>query len=207
MTKRNINAILYKEYLLLRGNLRRYLGLALAYWLFAFLGLYPLWLAVMMGQLLFILAPISLFSQEEGLMDTLFLCDKGRYLSILGRFLSGICLCLFATVGNLCALVLWQILGEESITLPLMVLLFSSIWGLLLLCATLPLFFLLGKSRGKPWFFLLVLIPLALCLLWRPWLWTSWVVLWVISLLFLGVGGSFAYGFTQKAVAEKFSSG
>lgn len=160
-TNRRIQSLLYKEYLLLKQSLRVYGGLVLLYWIFAKLGIYPPWIAVLMGQIVPILAPLSLFQRENS--DYLAVLPSGRELAVFARYLTALALTMGSFLFNLLILlVLFANNSNNSLELPLITLLFATFMGVFTLDIALPLFYALGSRRGKPWFFLMVLTPVAL---------------------------------------------
>lgn len=159
--------LLYKEYIQLKDSLIGYGKLLLFYWLLAWLGLYPLWVAVSLGQFLLILAPLVLFIQEsrENFHHYLYTVPQGPVKMVKSRYLFALFLGAISTQGNLLLLILWQLwLGGD---LPLRALMLSALGGFFLLFISLPLCYHLGGERARPWFYMMVLIPLVFYVLFR----------------------------------------
>ncbi len=159
----------------MKASLWTYGKLMLFYWGLAFMGLYPIWIAVAMGQMLWMMSSLALFSQEETVEEKEeHKEEKGEKTrkiiriphrtteDVEGRYLFALCVSLLGTVGNL-GFILWQdLVLERDLLVPVFTLFSTLVLGGFLLDITLPLFYSLGSLRGKPWFFLLTLAPVAL---------------------------------------------
>lgn len=169
----NIN-LLYKEYCLLRPSLSQYSSLLLFYWLGCLFGLYSLIITVSIGQLLFILATFALFRREEEGNFQKYSLFLGRSQNVSARYLFALLLALCITMMNLIILVFFQIFRQISSAEPLFVLFFSTITGLFIEFLALPLFYGLGTAQAKPWFYLLLLAPMTLIVIFYENI-TNWI--------------------------------
>lgn len=163
MTKSNLNGIIYAQCLLLRPTFLAYGGMILSYWLLSYLGLFSPEIAVAMGQLVMMLSSLALFSMEESssFQEVWALFPSGREGLVVGRYLFVLGLTAVTTFVTLLLLILWSILGSGEIFSCVLALMLSTLLGLVFLELSLPLLFALGSRQGKPWFFLLVLTPVA----------------------------------------------
>lgn len=163
ITESRIYGILYKEYLLLGGKLASYAKLTLVYWLLSILSVYPLWVAVTLGQMLMIFAPLALFSQEGSFQEYMIFCPEGRKNCVKGRYMFCLAVTLLSTLVTLLLLTVWCIFAP--ITLGFVALFTATSLGLCLLFLALPLFYAFSPKQARPWFFLLILTPLSLFVL------------------------------------------
>lgn len=178
MTYSKIVAILYKEYLLLRRNLKQYTILLLFYWFGGILGLYSLELAVSVGQMLFLFAPFALFRQEEEENFRKYMILLGEKEMVAGRYLFTLILCGLITMLNLIYLVFCQILSRKSTESPLLLLIFTIILGIFLLSISFPLFYAYDTAKAKPWFFLLLLFPIILTVIFHRYITLGIDIIW-----------------------------
>lgn len=178
MTNSRFYSIIYKEYILLRGSISLYFKLILFYWLLSFLGLYEISYTISMGQILVILATVSQFKQEETFWKYVIIHEKGRENAVYGRYIFTVLLTIVITMINLIIITFYQIFTGESVEIPLISLLFSTVLSLLLSSASLPLFYRLGSQKARPWFFLMVLIPLVLIVIYKPYITNSMEPFW-----------------------------
>lgn len=169
MTHSRLLGLIYKEYILLRGSMALYGKLMIFYWLLSGLGLYPISMTVGIGQIILIFAPLSLFFQEERFKFQEYLLNlpddsknmvKSRYLTIC-----------FVTLGvtmlNLLFIVFWQLFTKEYTEKALLSLAVSTIFAILIQSLALPLFYSLPCGKARPWFFLLILTPLSIYVIFR----------------------------------------
>lgn len=161
MTYSILSALYYKEYSLLREKLRNYEKLLLLYWLFGFLGLYPLWLAVSLGQCLWMLSPFALFALEGSFPQYLTHIPSAVEKGVYARYTIGFLLGGLSTLGNLLMMILWLYFAPELVPLALASLLPVSLLCLWILALGLPLFYSRGRDWAKPWFFLSILTPVG----------------------------------------------
>ncbi len=168
--KRNIAGIVYSEYIMLKPSLGRYVALLLFYWILSYFGLYSVEIALALGQILLTLCPIALFSleEEENSWAYFYLVPQGREILVKARYLFALGLSLLVTLVHLLVLVLWQVLLGGKV--PLFVLYLSSMLGIFLLSAFFPLYYNLGGRRSRPWFFLLLLVPLGLLVIFHQYI-------------------------------------
>lgn len=159
----------------MKASLWTYGKLMLFYWGLAYLGLYPIWIAVAMGQMLWMMSSLALFAQEETVEEIPDESDENETNTkkiitiperttndVKGRYLFALCISVMGTLGNL-GFLLWQdLVLDKDLLLPVLTLFATLALGGLLLDIALPLFYSLGATRGKPWFFLLTLTPVAL---------------------------------------------
>lgn len=172
MTSSKIYSILYCQWLLLKPSVYAYGGILCSYWVLAFFGLYSMEIAVSLGQIVIILSPLALFSREEetGIYEYLLTLPQGREGGVTARYLFALSATMISTVFTIILVVLWDYLLNKSVLSVLLCLLLSSSFAVIFLDIALPLFYLLGAKKGRPWFYLLVLMPVALVVLFLPWL-------------------------------------
>lgn len=202
MTKRRINSNLYSQWLFLKPTILSYSAMIFSYWLLSFLGLFSLEIAVAMGQLVIILSPLSLFAREEdsGFAPVSALFPQGREGYVTARYLFALALTTVSTLIALISFIILSIVTQSSTFSLLLSLLLATLLGLVFLEISLPILFHLGAKDGKPWFFLLVLTPVAIFVMILPQLDSylqdtifsqpslqifAWLLLW-ISIAFVG---------------------
>lgn len=209
MTFSMIIRVIYKEYLLMRPNLRQYGLLLLFYWIGCIFGLYPADFTVAMGQILFIMSTFVLFRREEQGNFRKYSLFLGRKESVTARYAFGVSMALFITMVNLIILVFLQIFTKKSTSEPLLALFFSTIGGLFAEFLALPLFYALDSPKAKPWFYLLILTPMTLLVIFyeniTEWIDKIWIFGGFLALFFslsLVLGGVLVLGLFsyQKSV-------
>lgn len=217
MTKSKINSNLYAQWILLKPTLYSYSLMIFSYWILAFFGLFSQEIAIAMGQLVIMLSPLALFSREEacGFPPISALFPQGREGFVTARYLFALALTAVSTLITLLCLLAWQYFTQQSTFSWLLSLLLSTFLGLIFLEISLPILFHLGAKEGKPWFFLLVLTPVALFVMVLPQLDSflqetvfnqnsvhilAWLALW-IGFSFLGFLPS--YGKSLKIYENK----
>lgn len=170
MTSSKLSTILYSQWLLLKPAVRAYGSILLSYWILAFFGLYSMEIAVSIGQIVIILSPLALFARENssGFQEYLLLLPKGRFGLVTGRYLFAMFVVSLSTLITFTFLVFWQVMTKNNTLSVILALLLSTSVALLFLEIALPLLYKMGVKQGKPWFFLLVLTPIALLVLFLP---------------------------------------
>lgn len=163
MTKRSMNAYLYLQWLLLKPTLLGYGGMLVSYWVLAFFGLFSGEIAIAMGQLVIMLSPLALFSMEEStsFQDVSVLFPSGRVGVVVARYLFALGLTAVSTLVTMVAIIAWGGISGERTFSRMLALMLSTLLGLVFLELSLPILYQLGSKEGKPWFFLLVLTPVA----------------------------------------------
>lgn len=209
MTNSKIIGVLYKEYLLLQQSLGQYTFLLCFYWCGSLLGLYSLEMAVSVGQMLFLFAPFALFRREEEQNLQKYMVLLGTKEMVTGRYLFALVLCGLVTMLNLLFLVFCQIFTQKSTESPLIVLFFSSIFGIFLLTLSFPLFYAYETKKAKPWFYLLLLVPSILIVIFYQnitfcinFIWEKAGILALVGLLLILLGSVLALGLfsLQKSI-------
>lgn len=193
MTNGNIVPIFYKEYLLINEKLRRYGTLLFLYWCFAFVGLYPIWVAVCLTQGLGMLSIFSLFAQEVSFVDYSHAPPFGPRECVIGRYRFALCLLLLSSTWSIFCLALFQILGSGTgeITNALKAGFSVSMLGLWLWSLVLPIFYAYGHEKARPWFFLLILVPVGLFVVNSRYLGVILGDFWSFSRVVFGICTSF----------------
>ncbi len=158
--------------------------------------------AIAMGQIVPILATLALFRKEEGAVGPISLGERRQ--GVLGRYLFAFSLSVGCTLLQL--LLLCALVEAGQLSGSLFALFLSTLYALVVLEISLPLFYALGASRGKPWFFLLVLVPVALLalVLYRG-LWQERYSIFVLLQLFLGILLALCAGVYSFRVATGFA--
>lgn len=170
MTQSKIFSILYKEYILLETSLHIYGAIFLFYCLLTSFGLYPLSFTLTIGQIVVILSPIALFQKEKTFQNYIYTLRSGRDCAVVGRYLFSLILTLLISGINLVIITFTSIISENSVTEALNFLFFATIFSELLLSIALPLFYALGEEKARPWFYLLVVTPVALFIIFRDYI-------------------------------------
>ncbi|MFI3253008.1 MAG: hypothetical protein R3Y63_01510 [Eubacteriales bacterium] len=155
---KNSNEIgtLYMEYIEIKDKLKTYGKLMAFYWCLACLKIFPLWLAVAMGQILMILAPLGLFTEREEKEEG----ETWHRSTVKGRYQFAVALGTLATLVNLMILMVWEIFAP--IHLGFFALITATVLAFFLLFLAVPLFYSMGIKKGKNWFFLFLLTGLSL---------------------------------------------
>lgn len=207
MTNSILSALYYKEYLLLREKLFHYEKLMVLYVLFGFLGLYPPWLAVALGQCLWMLAPFALFDLEGSFPVYLAQVPTASAQGVYARYTMTFLLGAMSSLGNLLLLILWLFVSPEDIPLALGCILPVTLLCLWILALGLPLFYNKGRAWAKPWFFLSVLTPVGFIVLHREIITDSIAHFYhfgtVVSAVILT---AIVYGYSYKKAKEQLIS-
>lgn len=161
-------SLLYHQWIHLKPSLSAYGGMLSFYWIFALCGLFSTEMAVSMGQIVIILSPLAIFTREEPMQSYLMLLPKGRKLAVTGRYVFSLAVVVLTTSATLGILCLWQFVWGKPLFTSLFALFFSTILALFFLALSLPLLYGFGTKASKPWFFLLILLPVALFVLYLP---------------------------------------
>lgn len=175
MTNSNYQSIIYKEYLSIKSKLTSYVKLMSFYWLLTTFGLFPLWLAVAMGQVLWILSPLALLSsteEENSVRERFFV--KARYDLALA----------FGTIStflHLLLLIFWQIFSSGNFAFYVLVT--STVFAYWILFITFPIFYLVKNEKGKSWFFLILLTALCIFVMNYKYITNSIVEFWTVKAL------------------------
>ncbi|MFI3250040.1 MAG: ABC-2 transporter permease [Eubacteriales bacterium] len=169
-SKNRIFAFMYQDFYGLRPSFGRFLGVVGLYWILGVVGALSPMLCVVMVEILVMLLPISVFSQDtpSGWVGYVMLLPDGSVGLVAGRYCFGLSFGIVASFVNLLLLLLFRNLFPIFREDALILLLFASfILGILLQSITFPLNFHLGAQRAKPWYFLMafvIFLPIFLLL-------------------------------------------
>lgn len=163
-----INSLLYMQWLHLKPTMTPYCAIVVCYWIFALFGLFSMEMAVATSQMVVILSPLALFSREKTSIDYIRLLPMEKKTEVTGRYSFALLLILCSTTISLALLSLWQVIWNKNLFSSILALLLSTALALLFLSLALPLLYSVGVSSGKPWFFLMILLPVALFTLHIP---------------------------------------
>lgn len=157
--------LVLKDILIMRRTIRTYALFLLFYLVMTMLGLFTISFTTAILQLIVMLLPMSAFSYDEmarwnGYSLTF---PLGRRAVVTGRYLFTLIMTLVAGLCGLISCVLVSIFDSQDMLMEnLMTVMVCLSLGLLYADILLPLCYKLGPERSRPYFYLVIFLPIVL---------------------------------------------
>ena len=160
-----MTGLIAKDFLVMRKSIRTYVLFLIFYFVMAALGIFPVSIVTTLVQLIIMMLPLSTFSYDE-----LAKWDRYAFSLPLGRRAVAGARYLFALLLSLCAalfglvscLVLSVFFHDPNLVENCLTVAVSLALGLLYCDILLPLTYKLGPERARPYFFLVLFLPIIL---------------------------------------------
>ncbi len=167
MVKRQNLALLYKEHLAIRKILRGYLGLFCSYMVCMVLGLLDFVLMLALGQMIPFMVGYALFYQDEksGFPEVLASYPYGQSAGVSVRYGYTLLWTVVITISFLITFAVVPELCKIELGTTFIWLLGVSSYGLTLCSIIFPITYQYGTTKGKTWYYLIVLTTFAFFLL------------------------------------------
>ena len=155
-----MTGLIVKDFLVMRKSIKTYILFLLFYFVMAALGIFPISFITAMVQIIIMMLPLSAFSYDE-------LSKWDRYafsLPLSRRAVAGaLILTLFAALfGLVTCLILSLAFHDSKLVENCMTIMVSLGLGLLYCDILLPLTYKLGPERARPYFYLVIFLPIVL---------------------------------------------
>ena len=160
-----MTGLIVKDFLVMRKSIKTYILFLLFYFVMAALGIFPISFITAMVQIIIMMLPLSAFSYDE-------LSKWDRYAFSLplsrravagARYLFALILSLFSALfGLLVCLVLSLFFHAPDLMENCLTVMVSLALGLLYCDILLPLTYKLGPGRARPYFYLVIFLPIIL---------------------------------------------
>ena len=160
-----MTGLIVKDFLVMRKSIKTYILFLLFYFVMAALGICPISFITAMVQIIIMMLPLSAFSYDE-------LSKWDRYAFSLplsrravagARYLFALILTLFAALfGLVTCLILSLAFHDSKLVENCMTIMVSLGLGLLYCDILLPLTYKLGPERARPYFYLVIFLPIVL---------------------------------------------
>ena len=160
-----MTGLIVKDFLVMRKSIKTYILFLLFYFVMAAVGIFPISFITAMVQIIIMMLPLSAFSYDE-------LSKWDRYAFSLplsrravagARYLFALILTLFAALfGLLVCLVLSLFFHAPDLMENCLTVMVSLALGLLYCDILLPLTYKLGPERARPYFYLVIFLPIIL---------------------------------------------
>ena len=160
-----MTGLIVKDFLVMRKSIKTYILFLLFYFVMAALGIFPISFITAMVQIIIMMLPLSAFSYDE-------LSKWDRYAFSLplsrravagARYLFALILTLFAALfGLVTCLILSLAFHDSKLVENCMTVMVSLGLGLLYCDILLPLTYKLGPERARPYFYLVIFLPIIL---------------------------------------------
>lgn len=160
-----MTGLIVKDFLIMRKSIKTYILFLLFYFVMAAVGIFPISFITAMVQIIIMMLPLSAFSYDE-------LSKWDRYAFSLplsrravagARYLFALLLSFFSALfGLLVCLVLSLFFHAPDLMENCLTVMVSLALGLLYCDILLPLTYKLGPERARPYFYLVIFLPIIL---------------------------------------------
>lgn len=160
-----MTGLIAKDFLVMRKSIRTYILFLIFYSIMAALGIFPVSIVTTLVQLIIMMMPLSTFSYDElARWDRYaFSLPLGRRAVVGARYLFALLLSLFAALfGLVSCLVLAVFFHDPNLVENCLTVTVSLALGLLYCDILLPLTYKLGPERARPYFYLVIFLPIIL---------------------------------------------
>ena len=160
-----MTGLIAKDFLVMRKSIRTYILFLIFYFIMAALGIFPVSIVTTLVQLIIMMLPLSTFSYDElAKWDRYaFSLPLGRRAVAGARYLFALILTLFAALfGLVTCLILSLAFHDSKLVENCMTIMVSLGLGLLYCDILLPLTYKLGPERARPYFYLVIFLPIVL---------------------------------------------
>lgn len=160
-----MTGLMVKDFLVMRKSIRTYILFLAFYFVMAALGIFPISFVTTLVQLIIMMLPLSAFSYDElAKWDRYaFSLPLGRRAVAGARYLFALLLSLFAALfGLVSCLVLSAFFHDPNLVENCLTVTVSLALGLLYCDILLPLTYKLGPERARPYFYLVIFLPIIL---------------------------------------------
>lgn len=160
-----MTGLIAKDFLVMRKSIRTYILFLLFYFVMTALGIFPVSFVTSMVQLIIMMLPLSAFSYDElAKWDRYaFSLPLGRRAVAGARYLFALLLSLFAVLfGLVSCLILSVFFHDPNLVENCLTVTVSLALGLLYCDILLPLTYKLGPERARPYFYLVIFLPIIL---------------------------------------------
>lgn len=160
-----MTGLIAKDFLVMRKSIRTYILFLIFYSIMAALGIFPVSIVTTLVQLIIMMLPLSTFSYDElARWDRYaFSLPLGRRAVVGARYLFALLLSLFAALfGLVSCLVLAVFFHDPNLVENCLTVTVSLALGLLYCDILLPLTYKLGPERARPYFYLVIFLPIIL---------------------------------------------
>ena len=160
-----MTGLIAKDFLVMRKSIRTYILFLIFYSIMAALGIFPVSIVTTLVQLIIMMMPLSTFSYDElARWDRYaFSLPLGRRAVVGARYLFALLLSLFAALFVLVScLVLAVFFHDPNLVENCLTVTVSLALGLLYCDILLPLTYKLGPERARPYFYLVIFLPIIL---------------------------------------------
>lgn len=159
-----MTGLIVKDFLVMRKSIKTYILFLLFYFVMAALGIFPISFITAMVQIIIMMLPLSAFSYDE-------LSKWDRYAFSLplsrravagARYLFALILTLFAALFGLMTCLVLSFFQDSNWVENCLSITVSLALGLLYCDILLPLTYKLGPERARPYFYLVIFLPIIL---------------------------------------------
>ena len=160
-----MTGLIAKDFLVMRKSIRTYILFLIFYSIMAALGIFPVSIVTTLVQLIIMMMPLSAFSYDElAKWDRYaFSLPLGRRAVVGARYLFALLLTLFAALfGLVSCLILSVFFHDPNLVENCLTVTVSLALGLLYCDILLPLTYKLGPERARPYFYLVIFLPIIL---------------------------------------------
>lgn len=160
-----MTGLIAKDFLVMRKSIKTYILFLAFYFVMTALGLFPISFVTSMVQLIIMMLPLSAFSYDElAKWDRYaFSLPLGRRAVAGARYLFALLLSLFAALfGLVSCLILSVFFHDPNLVENCLTVTVSLGLGLLYCDILLPLTYKLGPERARPYFYLVIFLPIIL---------------------------------------------
>ena len=160
-----MTGLMVKDFLVMRKSIKTYILFLAFYFVMAALGIFPISFITAMVQIIIMMLPLSAFSYDElAKWDRYaFSLPLGRRAVAGARYLFALSLALFAALfGLVSCLVLSGFFHDPNLVENCLTVMVSLGLGLLYCDILLPLTYKLGPERARPYFYLVIFLPIIL---------------------------------------------
>lgn len=160
-----MTGLIAKDFLVMRKSIRTYILFLIFYFIMSALGIFPVSIVTTLVQLIIMMLPLSTFSYDElAKWDRYaFSLPLGRRAVAGARYLFALLLSLFAALfGLVSCLVLSVFFHDPNLVENCLTVAVSLALGLLYCDILLPLTYKLGPERARPYFYLVLFLPIVL---------------------------------------------
>lgn len=160
-----MTGLIVKDFLVMRKSIKTYILFLAFYFVMTALELFPISFVTSMVQLIIMMLPLSAFSYDElAKWDRYaFSLPLGRRAVAGARYLFALLLSLFAALfGLVSCLILSVFFHDPNLVENCLTVTVSLALGLLYCDILLPLTYKLGPERARPYFYLVIFLPIIL---------------------------------------------
>lgn len=160
-----MTGLIVKDFLVMRKSIKTYILFLAFYFVMSAMNLFPISFVTTLVQLIIMMLPLSAFSYDEmAKWDRYaFSLPLGRRAVAGARYLFALLLSLFAALfGLVSCLVLSAFFHDPNLVENCLTVTVSLALGLLYCDILLPLTYKLGPERARPYFYLVIFLPIIL---------------------------------------------